>query len=272
MITFLFWNIKKKLLSDRVRNLVVAHAADVVVLAECHIPPATIVAALGATGTGSFALVPGSGSRLQLYTRLPTTRWHALYQDPLEAWLTFRVQIGRRPAFLLFVAHLPSKLHAGEMDQLLVANQLAANIRATETQQGHERTIVVGDLNANPFESSVVWAGGLQAAMSRDVVARLGGEREVRGTEYPLFYNPMWGALGDRTPGPSGTYYRSPSGSVNYFWNTYDQVLLRAQLMNHLRDVIVPDTDGVNTLLTVNGLPDAASGSDHLPLVFRLDW
>ncbi len=180
--------------------------------------------------------------------------------------------IGRRPAFLLFAAHLPSKLHAAETDQLLVANQLAGNVRAMEIDQGHERSMVVGDLNANPFEHALVWAGGLHAAMSREVVGRLRGERTVRDVRYPLFYNPVWGVLGDRTPGPPGTYYRSPSGGVNYFCNTYDQVLLRAGLMDHLRAVTVPETDGVTALLTANGLPDAPNGFDHLPLVFTLDW
>jgi hypothetical protein len=272
VITFLFWNIKKKSLTNRVRNLVRAHSVDLVILSECQLPSPAVACALGESDRGPFNLVPGSGSELHLYTRLPISRWHALYADPLEAWLTFRVQIGRRPAILLFIAHLPSKLRASDMDQVLVANQLAANVRATEAQQGHERSLVVGDLNANPFENSLVWAGGLHSVMSRDVITRSAGERTVRGAEYPLFYNPMWGAFGDRTPGPPGTYYRSPSGSVNYFWNTYDQVLLRAALIPYLREVIVGDTDGADSLLTANGLPDTRNGSDHLPLVFKLDW
>lgn len=272
MITFLFWNINGKPLARRVANLTAAHDADLVALAECRIPPAEVIAALDATGRGSFTLVPGSGTELQLYTRLPTARWRWLYTDPLEAWITFRVQIGRRPAFLLVVAHLPSKLHANDSDQLQCATELADSVRAVEARQGHQRTIIVGDLNANPFENSIVWSRGLHAAMSRDVIARLGGEREVRGTGYPLLYNPMWSLLGDRTPGPSGTYYRSPSGSVNYFWNTYDQVLLREEMMSGLRDVTVPETDGVNALVTANGLPDAVHASDHLPLVFTLEW
>ena len=272
MITFLFWNINGKSLAGRVGNLTAAHGADLVILAECRTPPADVVAALDATGRGPFALVAGSGAELQLYTRLPTARWHALYADPLQAWLAFRVQVGRRPAFLLFLAHLPSKLHANELDQLQYASELADSVRAFEAQQGHRRTVIVGDLNANPFENPLVWSRGLHATMSRGVVARAGGERAVRGIEYPLLYNPMWSLLGDRTPGPPGTFYRSPSGSVNYFWNTYDQVLLREEMMNYLRDVIVPETDGIDALVTASGLPDAANGSDHLPLVFKLEW
>jgi len=272
VITFLFWNLKKKPLAGRVRNLVAAHSADLVILAECAIPPAVVVSELGAVGRGPFTLVPGSGSELQLYTRLPTTRWQWLYTDPLEAWLTFHVRVGRRPAFLLFITHLPSKLRAKDMDQLLAATQLSASINSFEARQGHERTLVVGDLNVNPFEHSVAWAGALHAVMSRELIARMHGERAIRETEYRFFYNPMWGVLGDRSPGPPGTYYRSSSESVNYFWNTYDQVLLRAELMDRLHALTVPDSDGVNSLLTRNGLPDSVAGSDHLPLVFALDW
>ena len=96
--------------------------------------------------------------------------------------------------------------------------------------------------------------------------------REIRGQEYPMMYNPMWGVLGDRTIGPPGTYYRASSGSVNYFWNTFDQVLVRPALVPHLSAVRVLDTDGTDSLLTANGLPDTANGSDHLPLFFRLEW
>jgi len=147
---------------------------------------------------------------------------------------------------------------------------LVADIRALEQQEGHERTIIVGDLNVNPFETPVAWAGGLHGIMDRRVVER--ETREVRGREYSMFYNPMWGFFGDRTPGPSGTYYRTSSESVNYFWNTYDQVLLRPTLTTHLSDLRVLDADGADSLLTPSGLPDAVSGSDHLPLLFRLDW
>jgi hypothetical protein len=100
-------------------------------------------------------------------------------------------------------------------------------------------------------------------------------EREVRtihAREYALMYNPTWGVMGDRTPGPSGTFYRASSETVNYYWNTYDQVLMRPALAGHLRELRVLDSDGTESLLTASGLPDAVNSSDHLPLLFRFDW
>jgi hypothetical protein len=40
--------------------------------------------------------------------------------------------------------------------------------------------------------------------------------------------------------------------------------------MNALTEVRILDHDGHETLLTANGLPDAANASDHLPLFVRL--
>jgi hypothetical protein len=67
-------------------------------------------------------------------------------------------------------------------------------------------------------------------------------------------------------------YYRGAADAVNYFWNTYDQVLLRPELAPRLSRLSILDGDGVESLLTQNGLPDATNGSDHLPLLFRLEW
>jgi hypothetical protein len=107
--------------------------------------------------------------------------------------------------------------------------------------------------------------------MTRALAAR--ERRTVRGHDYRMLYNPMWGLFGDRpSAGPPGTYYRSSTGTVNYFWNMYDQVLLRPAVAGAQAELRILDTDGTDTLLTPRGLPDQAAGSDHLPLLFRLTF
>lgn len=269
-ISFLFWNVNQQSLHDRIARLATAHSPDVVILAECAMQSAVISRALNNSGVGTFRVVPKSGNELRIFTRLPLSGWHFWLMEPLEAWIAFRVSAPNLPELLLFALHLPSKLRTGEPDRLLAVADLAADIQLFEQQEGHERTLIVGDLNVNPFETPAAWVGGLHGVMTKDIARR--ETREVRAREYAMFYNPMWGVLGDRTPGPPGTYYRSSSESVNYFWNTYDQVLVRPALMDHLSDLRVLDTDGTDSLLTPNGLPDATNGSDHLPILFRLDW
>lgn len=38
------------------------------------------------------------------------------------------------------------------------------------------------------------------------------------------------------------------------------------------RDLSILTTDGVESFLTASGIPDQRSGSDHLPILFRLDF
>jgi len=83
----------------------------------------------------------------------------------------------------------------------------------------------------------------------------------------------MWGHFGDGSIGPPGTYYDDRSGHVAYFWNMFDQVLVRPDLLDYFatEDVQILTDDGLEALLTRNGRPDSTMASDHLPLLFRLD-
>src|SRR5206468_2885631 len=90
--------------------------------------------------------------------------------------------------FLLGAVHFPSKYAWSEDSQALECTRLAEDIRKVEEEVGHQRTIVVGDFNMNPFETGVVSATGLHAVMTRDIARRRA--RIVQGLEYPFFYNP----------------------------------------------------------------------------------
>lgn len=269
-IGFLFWNVKQQPLRERIARLVVAHSCDVVILAECAMASAVVSRAINDATGATFRVVPGSGSELRAFSRLPNAGWRFLLKGQLEQWLAFGLSSPNIPDLLLLAVHLPSKLRTTDYDRMLVASRLAADIRQLQQQAGHERAVVVGDFNANPFEARVAWAGGLHGVMDARVAER--ETREIHGREYSMMYNPMWATFGDRTPGPPGTYYRVSSESVNYFWNTYDQVLVRPALIPHLSAVRVLDSDGTDSLLKPNGLPDDVNASDHLPLFFRLDW
>ena len=93
------------------------------------------------------------------------------------------------------------------------------------------------------------------------------------GQRYPFFYNPMWSFLGDRNGTAPGTYHLSASEDVCYFWNAFDQVLIRPELMQRLGpdSVQVVSTVGDVSLLDAVGKPDRSQYSDHLPVLLRLD-
>jgi hypothetical protein len=123
----------------------------------------------------------------------------------------------------------------------------------------------------NPFESGMVSAAGLHAVMDRRIARE--GSRVVQGREYPFFYNPMWGLLGDGSRGPAGTFFHRHAEQEAYFWNMFDQVLVRPALLDRFdfKDLAILDDTGAEPLVKDSGVPDRDVGSDHLPVLFRLN-
>ena len=167
------------------------------------------------------------------------------------------------------MVHLVSKFNFSEPDQLLLATDVLEGINLMEAETGSDRSIVVGDFNMNPFDHGMIAAKGFHGVMTKQQARRV--SRTVQGRSYRYFYNPMWGYFGDRSDGPAGTYHYDEALPVQYFWNTYDQLLLRPPLMDCLISLEILTTDGVETLLTEEQVPRKGDCSDHLPLLFRLD-
>jgi hypothetical protein len=270
-ISFLFWNLKNRPLQHRLVRIVTSENVDVVALAECNVTPAEILAALNSPGIEPAFAEPETfdpSPKLRLFTRLPVARFRPQLNGANGRTVVYRVALTGRLPFLLALAHWPSKVNNDQQDQMLLAAEFVREIRQAEADSGIERTVLVGDLNMNPYEPGMIGAAGLHAVMTRERAGR--GERTVDGRTYPFFYNPMWAFFGDRTSGPAGTFHHD-TGMVNPFWNIYDQVLLRPSLMNSLRELRILESDGQQSLLTRSGVPNVANASDHLPLLFRLE-
>jgi len=269
MINFLFWNIGKRV--DAKRLAAVAHHwdVDVLMLAECNIPDNHLVTALNKDNMRLYDFdIVTQCEKIKIFPRFQRSFIPAVLETPR---LTVRhLSLPGQLSVLLMVVHFPSKVNWRNSSQANEASRLAEQLKEAEARQGHNRSIVVGDLNMNPFEEGVVNAGGLHGVMSRTIATK--ANRNVQGQSYPYLYNPMWNLLGDYTPGPPGTFYYQNAEHTTYFWNMYDQVLIRPSLIERFdpKDVSIVTDDGVNSLLDRNGIPDKNLGSDHLPIFFRI--
>jgi endonuclease/exonuclease/phosphatase family metal-dependent hydrolase len=271
MTSFLFWNVMNNDLRAVIARAVVERDVDILLLAESPVPDGDMVSALrAATGHDYWALSQDT-DKVRLFTRIDASRWRRRQTDALSARMAiWSVAVGSHPAgILVAAAHFVSKNNESPGGQALLAAELSKEISRVEDAVGHERTVLVGDLNMNPFEEGVTGAPALHAVMTRKLAGR--GERTVQGKAYRFFYNPMWGCWGDRTSGPPGSYYHRAATVGDLFWHLFDQVLLRPALMHTLHDLVIMDNVQGDSLLThPAGLPHASTFSDHLPLAFRL--
>ncbi len=265
MATFLFWNINNKLLVDEIVALCHAHEVDVLILAESQISEVKLLQALN-RGQESVYLAPFNPSRrLSFFIKYPEKSLEPVYDEGGISIRRISPPIGL--GILLVALHLPSKLYMNENEQMLFSTRAIEAINLAESNEGHSNSLVIGDFNMNPFEASVVASEGFHAVMDRKIAARMA--RNVQGREKKFFYNPMWSKMGDASIGPPGTYYRG-AGVISYFWNTFDQVLIRPSLLKFFSDEqlsVLTEIKGKNLLSDV-GI--SSSFSDHLPILLTL--
>jgi hypothetical protein len=266
---FLFWNLNKNDIPGWVHKLALQESADVLILAECSIPPAQLLEQLNADSS-DYHYAPGNCGHLVFFTRFDANFLTPIIENHRIS--IRRLALPARQPILVAAAHLPSKLNFSDDDQIFESVHLAGLIDEAEKSEGHQRTILLGDLNMNPFEVGMVAArGGLNAVMNRRVA--VDGPRTVQKGKYKFFYNPMWGHFGDRGPA-GGTFYFESGRPVCYFWNIFDQVLLRPDLLDgfaHEQVRILTQVRGYS-LLRDDGCPDKTMASDHLPVLLDLNF
>lgn len=217
-----------------------------------------------------YRLTKSAYKNVVIYTRLTKKSVTTISKHEDERLAVRRLKLGNKNDVLLIATHSISKLHHSSASQNSDCRRLARKIRNIEEDVGHSRTILVGDLNLNPFDEGLVVADGLHAVMSRHIAIKK--QRKVRQEYYPFFYNPMWSHFGDAKDESAGTYFDGRYGRYDtIFWNMFDQVLIRPDLLAKFQDedLKILSEDGKEKFLTTKGLPKK-SISDHLPILFIL--
>jgi hypothetical protein len=272
MISFLFWNLNENAGAvPYVGRLAMTYGVDIFLFAECPKDTAPLITVLNAAFRGVYRVadevIP---EKVRVITRLVPSRLKQRLTLVGKDATIWTLQGDTLPRVLLVAAHLPSK--AGGFtphDQQTVAEQVARGIMSVEDQDECQDTILVGDMNMNPYEPGMAIVTGFHGLMTADLVKL--GDRRFKGIDYRRFYNPMWGLYGDRTPGPAGTFYWDAYSPSNHRWHMLDQLLLRPSLVDRLRNVQILAGDGYSPFLGEDGAPDRDKVSDHLSILFQLE-
>lgn len=246
---------------------------DVLVFSECGIPDDEISRALNAASNGEFVQPRSRSRRIRIWTRLPAASVADRYNGRVSDRITIREVTfpGALPILLVGVHLLDRMRTSTESGRALTTGEVADRIRLLERICGHTRTVLIGDLNMNPYEAGVVGTQALHAVMTKELTRTVVGltARE----RHSCFYNPMWCCFGDVSNGPPGTHYwDNADDPTNHFWQLYDQVLIRPDLIGGFVRVEIVSDDGHESLLTPSGRPRSSILSDHLPLYCEFNF
>jgi hypothetical protein len=203
MPTLAFWNVNAKVWPETIAVLAREWDVDILILAENEIDPFEIQRKLNEDTDRLYFPDPGESDRLTILTRFQTDPTCLVSDSSGVAIRHYRPPPGE--SFLVVAVHLSSKLWKKTEDQVFIAAEVGSEIREAEDRVGHTRTIVIGDLNMNPFETGVVGSGGLRGVMDRRIASA--GSRVIRQKSHMFFYNPMWSKFGDAGRSPPGTCF-----------------------------------------------------------------
>lgn len=267
-MNFAFWNAGRNESPTVVSDLVHERKIEFLALAEIGFSPETLCQDyVSRFGSALYRLGPAS-NRIDLYTTRDPANFRPLLDTRHASFREFIPAIGG--PILLGACHLRSKASSSDADQSERATELYRRITEQEEQLGHSRTVLFGDFNMNPFEQALISARAFHAVMDRRQASK--NARVVDEIQRRYFYNPMWHLMGNRDNDARGTYFHDSSDAHNYFWNTFDQVLVRPDLLDQFDDESLEIVESVvGTSLLKDG--DAKIGSkysDHLPLFFKI--
>lgn len=226
VISFLFWNVGKNARTIRsIVRLASSRAIDVVLLAECPDDVSALTNDLNQSGGSEYREVSIVPAKIRLFTRLSPSLLAPRFTSSGADVTIWSLRANDPQRILMALVHLPAKSGGvQDTDQHSWAESIARDIAQIEDDEQCSDTLLVGDMNMNPFDPGMVSVMGIHGLMTRDL-AQL-PDRVHKGRSFRRFYNPMWGLFGDRTPGPAASYFWNSSVPSNQHWHMFDQVLL----------------------------------------------
>lgn len=260
-----FWNIAKNDLSTELEILADDINPDILLLAETEMSVGSILTSLNKKSVAYYFNNDPVCEKIKMFSK-----FNDKFVRPIKSNLRYSVREINIPTyqkFNLMCLHYQSKVNWDFADQAAHSVELNSIITDFEQTTSSKHTLLIGDFNMNPFDFGMVQTTGLHSVMSKEIALKK--HRIVDGKEYPFFYNPMWSFYGDHGLGEvNGTIYNTLSKPINYFWNIFDQVLIRPDFIPYVEDdkiEIITKLNSVTPLLKKSNLIDG-SISDHLPI------
>lgn len=268
-MNILFWNTNKKDLSSAIAEI--AHLKDIDIIILCEYAMNDFEFLIKLNNSDSIYKLSNciQCAKIKIFTRFnlgalgiisETTRW------------TIRIITYKHYSpFLLVATHLPSKANWSASSQFVEATNLRDAINDAQRDTKIVRTIIIGDLNMNPYEEGLINTKALHATSDKQIALKK--SRVVQGAAYGYFYNPMWNFLGDESAGDvPGTFLYKGTEHSRIDWNIFDQLLISPAMIKFVpnKHIKIITQSNSFSLIKNNGKIDSVKYSDHLPIIFNI--
>lgn len=169
--------------------------------------------------------------------------------------------------FVVAAAHLVDRRSSTDSESRLIdIRAMMRVVHGYESKLSIKKTIIIGDLNANPYDKELLHPNAFNAMLFKGIV-RNKSTRTWRGNEYPFLYNPTIHWLSEESENYGSVYYSSDYTSP--VWNCYDQALVSLPLMDSISSYSYLKKIGDEDLIAK--VRPNSKISDHLPLLVDIE-
>ena len=170
--------------------------------------------------------------------------------------------------FVVAATHLVDRISSCDSEPRLAdIREIMSVVRGYEKNLAIDKTIIVGDFNANPYDKELLLPDAFNAMLFKGIVKKRSSST-WRGKSYPFMYNPTVHWLSEDTETYGSHYYSSGDGT-NPIWNCYDQALVSPALVDGVRNYSYLKKIGDMDLIA--RWRPRREISDHLPLLVEID-
>ena len=202
MGAFLLWNVHRKPLDGLVQSLVRRHQIDVALLVEYPFGISQLPALLMKDGLVKRTNSKRFGVFVRSTHRLSPLRYRLGSRVRMWKWVPPSGQEG-----LIVLLHGLDRRNYDDSTRRVFFRRIADAVRRRERKQGHGRTVIAGDFNAQPFEAAIVDSDGLHAIGVRAVRTSTAHDPWCRCSSRILLQSNV---ASIRTPRPPGSRSGDP--------------------------------------------------------------
>ncbi|MBR2616679.1 MAG: hypothetical protein IKC56_00380, partial [Clostridia bacterium] len=171
--------------------------------------------------------------------------------------------------YLITGVHLQANPYCNTIDRISLIQSIISDIIEYEDKEflkNEHRTLVIGDMNASPFDPEMTSKTSFNSVLFKEVIDK-SSLVEYQGKLYERFFNPIIGYIGNKNLGHGSFYYSNRVDAL--YWYCYDQILVRKELIEHVKNLQYLKKIKNNSL--IKEIRPNNDISDHLPLLVEID-
>ena len=168
--------------------------------------------------------------------------------------------------FNLVGTHLQDRRNCDPSQRIAVIARLMNDLKNLEDSSKCKKSIIIGDLNSNPYDRELLQMNAFHAVLFKDVIKNA-ETRTVDGVKYRRLYNPILHFLSEDTKN-YGSFYDT-RGSSSPTWHCLDQILVSKALVDAI--ALLKYLREINGTSLISRKMPRKEISDHLPLVVQME-